>query len=64
MPGRHRALNHAFALCVIAQGMGPEKLEKKFRWLGFIQGVLWCYGVSTIEGLKRMNAPESAEVEP
>ena len=56
-PGPSRALNHAMALCLVALEMGPERLEKKFRWLGFVQGVLWTTGMATIEILKRMNAP-------
>lgn len=56
-PGPSRALGHAMALCIVALEMGPERLEKKMRWLGFVQGVLWSFGVSNIESLKRLNAP-------
>ena len=35
-----------------------ERLEKKFRWLGFIQGVLWTEGIVEISVLKRMNMPD------
>lgn len=33
------------------------RLEKAFRWLGFIQGVLWCEGVYTIDAMKDHNRP-------
>lgn len=31
------------------------RLEKSFRWLGFIQGALWARGMITIEDLKNHN---------
>ena len=33
--------------------------EKGFRWLGFIQGVLWSEGVYTIDEMKNHNRPDS-----
>lgn len=33
------------------------RIEKAFRWLGFIQGVLWCEGIFTIEEMKDHNRP-------
>lgn len=30
-------------------------MEKVFKWLGFIQGVLWIMGVYTVEELKDHN---------
>jgi len=35
--------------------------EKTFRWLGFIQGVLWAKGVFNLEELKNHNRPEGEE---
>lgn len=32
-----------------------EELGKKFRWLGFIQGVLWVEGVYTIDEMREHN---------
>lgn len=29
------------------------ELDKAFRWLGFIQGILYCKGIFTIEELKK-----------
>lgn len=31
--------------------------EKAFRWLGFVQGVLWLGGVYTLEELKNHSRP-------
>jgi hypothetical protein len=33
-------------------------LDKAMRWLGFMQGVLWVLGASTLSELKRMNMPD------
>lgn len=33
----------------------PGQWEKANRWLGFVQGVLWCEGVYTIEEMKNHN---------
>jgi hypothetical protein len=33
------------------------RMEKVFRWLGFIQGCLWRSGVFTVEELKNHNRP-------
>jgi hypothetical protein len=37
--------------------------EKGFRWLGFIQGVLWMENVYTIEEMKNHNRPDSGNHE-
>jgi len=34
------------------------RMEKVFRWLGFLQGVLWHHGVYTLEDLKNHNRPD------
>jgi hypothetical protein len=56
-PNRMQALNHAMALAVIGLELPEEKLGKKFRWLGFCQGVLWSYGCATIGDLKEVKRP-------
>lgn len=33
------------------------RMEKAFRWLGFLQGCLWSVGVYTIEEMKNHNRP-------
>lgn len=37
------------------------ELEKAMRWLGFMQGVLWVLGISSIDDLRKTNAPEGSE---
>lgn len=34
------------------------RLEKAFRWLGFIQGALWYHGMYSIEELANHNRPD------
>ncbi|MEK7519908.1 MAG: hypothetical protein AAB581_01530, partial [Patescibacteria group bacterium] len=36
------------------------RMEKAFRWLGFIQGVLWTNRVYTLSDLKNHNRPEES----
>jgi hypothetical protein len=50
-------LNHCKALAILAIEIPTKRLEKKLRWLGFIQGVLWAHGLSTLEDLKKANMP-------
>ena len=33
----------------------PDRLGKAFRWLGFIQGVMYARGIADIDALKAMN---------
>ena len=35
------------------------RLEKAFRWLGFVQGILWANQIFVLEDLKNHNRPES-----
>jgi len=37
------------------------RIEKAFRWLGFIQGCLWSTGHYTLDELKNHNRPSSAD---
>jgi len=34
------------------------RLDKAFRWLGFIQGCLWRSGVYSVEEMKNHNRPQ------
>ena len=52
------ALRHAHWMALEAMAFPPEKLEKKMRWLGFIQGTLFTLGHHTIRQLKEMNMPD------
>ena len=33
------------------------RMDKVFRWLGFIQGVLWAAGIYTVEEMANHNRP-------
>lgn len=54
-----------FPLLAHLQGMVPQiknfvrkrRMEKAFRWLGFLQGALWAMGIHTIHGLRDHNKP-------
>lgn len=37
--------------------VADSRIEKAFRWLGFVQGVLWSFGFVTIEEAKNANRP-------
>lgn len=50
-------LNHCLWMCAEARSWGPGRLEKKQRWLGFIQGVLFSTNRLTIEMMKWDNKP-------
>ncbi len=41
----------------IREFLAQGRKEKAFRWLGFIQGVLWEKGDFSLEGLKNHNRP-------
>lgn len=49
--------NHALAMCREAAAWGDERVEKMFRWLGFVQGVIWAFELATVDSLKNMNKP-------
>ena len=36
---------------MVAQG----QREKAFRWLGFLQGAVWAFGLSDLETMRQMN---------
>ena len=37
------------------------RIEKTFRWLGFIQGCLWSTGQYCLDDLKNHNRPDTEE---
>jgi len=49
-------LQHVRWMCnEIPEMMKTEEVGKIYRWLGFIQGVLWVHGIYTIEQLCEHN---------
>ena len=55
---RRRALNHCSQMLDKMEEFVQEgRLEKTFRWLGFLQGALWVLRIYTLEELKNHNRP-------
>jgi hypothetical protein len=61
LDGAEVALQHAHWMCIETLAMPPEKLEKKFRWLGFIQCILWMTGIQTVDEARKDNMPAGEE---
>ena len=58
LPTREQALAHCYTMFDKMEVFLTEgRIAKTFRWLGFIQGVLWVLGVYTLEQLKNHNRP-------
>lgn len=52
------SLQHVFAMIdKIEEFLEEDRMEKVFRWLGFIQGCLWASGLYTIKELKNHSRP-------
>jgi hypothetical protein len=59
---RVRAVSHLRAMIRTSMDMVQEgRREKVMRWLGFIQGAMWAFGLVDITTLKRMNMPREGE---
>jgi len=55
---RKNALEHCHGMLDQMEGFANQgRMSKAFRWLGFIQGVLWVLRVYTLEDLKNHNRP-------
>ncbi len=53
------ATEHLLFMCdEIKQLVLSNRREKAFRWLGFLQGAVWAFGLTNLEELKKMNMPE------
>lgn len=57
-PEEDLALGHCRALIAEALTWDESRKEKAFRWLGFIQGVMWMTGWS-IDDMKHVNMPDA-----
>ncbi|HET8962962.1 MAG TPA: hypothetical protein VFM99_03645 [Chitinophagales bacterium] len=52
------ALSHCCAMLPkIAALIEEQRIEKAFRWLGFVQGVLWATGQYNLNSLKGHSKP-------
>lgn len=55
-----RGLEHCHQMLDKMEGFLQEnKMEKVFRWLGFVQGVLWAEKIYTIAELANHNRSDS-----
>lgn len=55
-----RQLEHCLGMCDrMVEFVRCGQMEKAFRWLGFIQGVLWSQGIFDLDQLKEHNRPET-----
>lgn len=62
LPTHGDAQRHALWMAEEALTFPPEKVEKKMRWLGFIQGVTWSVAGWSIDELKKQNMPDEEKV--
>ena len=60
-PTQAQSLAHAHGMLdQMEQFIREDRMEKFFRWLGFVQGILWSLGIYPLEDLKNHNRPESS----
>lgn len=58
-----KKVNHVWWACEQAKTYVNEgRMEKAFRWLGFIQGALWMLGLYSIEEMANHNKPPEEPV--
>ncbi len=56
--GYNNSLKHCHGMLdKIVEFVHEGRMEKAFRWLGFIQGILWCRNIYTLDELKNHNRP-------
>lgn len=61
-PSRETALNHLLLMLPKMEEFIREgRREKFFRWLGFMQGVLWSLGEFSLNDLRDHNRPPADE---
>lgn len=59
-----KPLQHAHSMLnKIDAFVDDGRIDKAFRWLGFLQGVLWCKGWYTLNELKNHNRPSDEVTE-
>ncbi|HUO75735.1 MAG TPA: hypothetical protein VMU12_02375 [Candidatus Paceibacterota bacterium] len=57
-PTMVQALEHCYAMLAEIDRFAREgRMDKAFRWLGFVQGCLWACGIYTVQELKEHNSP-------
>lgn len=56
-PSVNRQASHLRYMIAEIKKWDASRIEKAFRWLGFIQGAMWSQNICGIEELKEMNRP-------
>jgi hypothetical protein len=52
-------MRHLVWMCgQVIEFVNTQRMAKANRWIGFIQGVMWSYGVMTIDQMRQHNKPE------
>lgn len=55
---KNSILEHCqYMISEIKTFLKQNRIEKSFRWLGFIQGCLWTAGIFSIDQIKDHNRP-------
>ncbi len=55
---REANLRHCYGMIEdLRKHVETGKMDKAFRWLGFIQGCLWSHGIYTIDEMRYDNMP-------
>lgn len=58
LDGKTHGLEHCHGMLdKMVEFVREGKMEKVFRWLGFVQGVLWASHVYPLTDLKNQNRP-------
>lgn len=61
-PAPEEVLSHARWMCgQVREFVAVGRMEKAFRWLGFIQGALWSLGRGSIDDFREDNLAGSVE---
>ncbi|MDP3947199.1 MAG: hypothetical protein Q8Q41_00715 [bacterium] len=59
---REEALEHCHSMLdKMEEFVNENRLDKAFRWLGFIQGCLWVHAVHTLDELMDHNRPREGD---
>lgn len=58
----HQQLMHAREMIPKMRNFIEQKrMDKVFRWLGFLQGILYCNGIYSIDEMANHNKPREEE---
>ncbi|MDO8496810.1 MAG: hypothetical protein Q7S43_05165 [bacterium] len=59
---KHKILSHCHGMLdQMEEFVRQGRIDKAFRWLGFVQGCLWSERCYTLDELKNHNRPNDSE---